>query len=121
MTEVQRESALKRIKKLSLRINRLETMCINFKLSADMAKDVDDIIREYKREIERLVSITEHKHEFVFNFKSGGWNSEWAYTIEEARLQAKEKYGNGLELGPDWTSFRIITHADYQNLISMFH
>jgi hypothetical protein len=63
--------------------------------------------------------------EFLFNFIGGGWNSEWAFTPEEAIAQAITRFGDPrLESTPcrvDIASFRESTPADRYNLLSLFH
>jgi hypothetical protein len=63
--------------------------------------------------------------EFLFNFIGGGWNSEWAFTPEEAIGQAITRFGDPrLESTPcrvDIASFRESTPADRYNLLSLFH
>jgi hypothetical protein len=63
------------------------------------------------------------KLEFLFNFKGGGWNSEIAYTKEDAIEQAVFKYGHPDTqeiLKVDVTTFRVSTPDDRRNLLSLF-
>ena len=57
--------------------------------------------------------------EYLYNFKSGGWNSEYATNIEEAIIQAKKRWSNPDDV--DETSFRVSTNEDYQRCMSLFH
>jgi hypothetical protein len=83
-----------------------------------------EIIAENTTHIQELEKATDKRYEFLFNFKGGGWNSEYAYTIEEAKELAKIKYETPEYTGtcvPDYTTFRVSTPADHQNLMSMFY
>ena len=54
----------------------------------------------------------------------GGWNSEMAFTKEEAIEQAIFKYGHPDTqemLQVDTTTFRVSTTVDHRNLMSMFN
>ena len=85
---------------------------------------LQDIITEYMAEVDRIHAETTVKREFLFNFKSGGWNSEYAFTQEQAIEQAIEKYegpGNFFPSLIDTKTFRVSTPADYSNLLSLFH
>jgi hypothetical protein len=60
------------------------------------------------------------KHEYLFNFIGGGWNSVYAYTIDEAIEYATAFY-NDERCVPDVKSFRVSTESDYRNLLLTFH
>jgi hypothetical protein len=63
--------------------------------------------------------------EFLFNFIGGGWNSEWAFTPEEAITQAITRFGDprlaSTTCRVDIASFRVATTSDHNNLISSFY
>jgi len=63
--------------------------------------------------------------EFLFNFIGGGWNSEWAFTPEEAIAQAIFRFGDprleSTTCRVDIASFRESTPADHNNLLSSFY
>jgi hypothetical protein len=63
--------------------------------------------------------------EFLFNFIGGGWNSEWAFTPEEAITQAIARFGDprleSTTCRVDIASFRKSTPADHNNLLSSFY
>ena len=65
------------------------------------------------------------KVEFLFNFIGGGWNSEWAFTPEEAIAQAITRFGDprlaSTTCRVDIASFRKSTPADRDNLLSLFY
>ena len=85
---------------------------------------LQDIIAEYMAEVDRIHAQTTTKREYLFNFQSGGWNSEYALTEEQAIEQAIAQYGNPdtqHSLRVDTQSFRVSTPTDYSNLLSLFH
>lgn len=61
----------------------------------------------------------------ILNFKNSGWNSEVAFTKEEAIEQAVANYGQPSEdhkvLNIDVNSFRVSTTHDKAGLLSLFH
>ena len=123
MTEAKRKSALERIYTLTERNYHL-TILLNAPCAWPAMDEITTIIGENKKTIQELIKITDKRYEFLFNFKGGGWNSEWAYTIEEAKELAKIKYSGPEYTGtcvPDYTTFRVSTPADHQNLMSMFY
>jgi hypothetical protein len=83
-----------------------------------------EIVAENNTHIQELIKATDKRYEFLFNFTSGGWNSEYAYTLEEAKELASAKYSTEDYKGnciPDMKSFRVSTPADHANLMSMFY
>jgi hypothetical protein len=82
---------------------------------------IQDIIAEYMAEVDRIHAQTTVKREYLYNFKTGGWNSEYALTTEQAIAQAKERFNTNDGLDIDEKSFRVSTPADYQNLLSLFY
>ena len=61
------------------------------------------------------------KQEYLYNFIGGGWNSEYAYNVEEAIHQAKISLGKSSTLKVDETSFRLITKNDYNTCMNSFN
>jgi hypothetical protein len=57
--------------------------------------------------------------EYIYNFKSGGWNSEYASSIEEAISQAKKRWSDPDDV--DENSFRIQTDIEEKLLLSNFY
>ena len=82
---------------------------------------IQDIIAEYMAEVDRIHAQTTVKREYLYNFKSGGWNSEYALTTEQAIAQAKERFNTNDGLDIDEKSFRVSTPTDYQNCLSLFY
>jgi len=121
MTEAKRTAALERIAVLTARNHKLAQALSEDK---EVLSAVFDTITENEKTIQDLIKITDKRYEFLFNFKGGGWNSEWAYTIEEAKSLAAEKYNKPEYTGtcvPDMNTFRVSTPADYKSLLSMFY
>jgi hypothetical protein len=83
---------------------------------------VNTLLKELNTTIKDL---KDNRREYLFNFKGGGWNSEWAFYEEEAIKQAEKKYGaptkSGTICNVDTTTFRVSTPADYRNLMSNFY
>lgn len=124
MTEAKRKSALERIVTLTHRNEELATLIKYSEPSTAMEEILLNIIAENTTQIQELATATDKRYEFLFNFTSGGWNSEYAFTIEEAKRLAAAKYIKEVYKGnciPDMKSFRVSTPADYQNLMSMFY
>jgi hypothetical protein len=57
--------------------------------------------------------------EYIYNFKSGGWNSEYAPSLEEAISQAKKRWSDPDDV--DENSFRIKTDIEEKLLLSNFY
>jgi hypothetical protein len=57
--------------------------------------------------------------EYYYNFKSGGFNSEYATSLEEAIIQAKNRWSDSDDV--DETSFRILTEDEEKNLMNNFY
>ena len=124
MTNSQRQNGLDRITVLANRNSELEMLINRYEPSTIMEDILRDIIAENEKTIQDLIKATDKRYEFLFNFTSGGWNSEYAYTIEEAKELAAAKYSTEDYKGnciPDMKSFRVSTPADHANLMSMFY
>jgi hypothetical protein len=117
MTEAQRQSGLSRISILKNRNINMHAMCNVMELSPIMENEIIEQIAENQEEITQLEKAISARYEFLFNFIGGGWNSEYAHTIEEAQSIAVGKYTNQVDLN----SFRVSTPADYNNLLSLFY
>ena len=123
MTQAQRDLAVRRLESLKLRLNALDGMLATQLSSPFYRTQCDQIYQEAKTEIDALEKQLATKLEFLFNFKGGGWNSEIAFTKEEAIEQAIENYGvpeDGKILNIDITTFRVSTPDDRRNLLSFF-
>ena len=123
MTQAQRDLAMRRLESLKIRLSALDGMLATQLSSPFYRTQCDQIYEEAKTEIDALEKQLSTKLEFIFNFKGGGWNSEVAFTKEEAIEQAIENYGvpeDGKILNIDITSFRVSTPDDRRNLLSLF-
>jgi hypothetical protein len=124
MTHAQRQSALERILVLKNRNSNMHALCNAVEISDVMEKEIIEQMAENQDVINQLEKATSAKYEFLFNFTSGGWNSEYAHTKEEAMELAKAKYSKKDYKGnciPDMKTFRVSTPADYNNLLSLFY
>lgn len=61
------------------------------------------------------------KKQYLYNFISGGWNSEFATTKRKAIAQAKKRWNDSKGLDVDVNSFRISTPNDYNACMSLFY
>ena len=124
MTREQRNKALQRLELLEVRLDGISAITDNG-CPIDMGNILQPIIDETKAELDLLERTLATKWEFLFNFKSGGWNSELAFTREEAIEQAIANYGQPSEdhkvLNIDVTSFRVSTTHDKAGLLSSFY
>jgi hypothetical protein len=123
MTREQRDAAKQRVVALSSRLNAIETLTEN--MSDKGGIEIANIINETKAEIDALAKRIATRIEFLFNFIGGGWNSEWAFTPEEAIAQAITRFGDprleSTTCRVDIASFRKSTAADKDNLLSSFY
>jgi len=123
MTQAQRDLAVRRLESLKLRLNALVGILKTELSSPFYRTECDRIVLETTTEIQSIEKQLATKLEFLFNFKGGGWNSEIAYTKEDAIEQAVFKYGHPDTqeiLKVDVTTFRVSTPDDRRNLLSFF-
>ena len=122
MTREQRDAAKQRVVALSSRLDAIQTLKEN--MSDKGGIEIANIINETKAEIASLERTLATSLEFLFNFKGGGWNSEVAYTKEDAIEQAIFKYGHPdtqEHLRVDVSTFRVSTPSDYKAQLSSFY
>ena len=122
MTREQRDAAKQRVVALSSRLDAIQTLTEN--MSDQGGIEIANIINETTAEIDALTKRIATKWEFLFNFKGGGWNSEVAFTKEDAIEQALFNYGHPdtqLHLRVDTSTFRVSTPTDYKNQLSSFY
>ena len=122
MTREQRDAAKQRVVALSSRLDAIQTLTEN--MSDQGGIEIANIINEIKAEIDALAKQIATKWEFLFNFKGGGWNSEVAFTREDAIEQALFNYGHPDTqeiLKVDTSTFRVSTPSDYKNQLSSFY
>jgi hypothetical protein len=122
MTREQRDAAKQRVVALGRRLDAIQTLTEN--MSDQGGIEIANIINETKAEIDALERTLATSLEFLFNFIGGGWNSEVAYTKEDAIEQAVFKYGHPdtqTHLRVDTSTFRVSTPTDYKNQLSSFY
>ena len=122
MTREQRDAAKQRVVALSSRLDAIQTLTEN--MSDQGGIEIANIINETKAEIDALAKQIATKWEFLFNFKGGGWNSEVAFTREDAIEQALFNYGHPdtqEHLRVDVSTFRVSTPSDYNAQLSSFY
>jgi hypothetical protein len=122
MTRDQREAAKQRLWNLELRLNGINALTEN--MSDKGGAEIASILEETAAEIASIEKTLATKWEFLFNFIGGGWNSEVAFTKEDAIEQALFQYGHPntqTSLRVDVTSFRVSTPTDYKNQMSTFY
>mgnify|MGYP000978011437 CR=1 FL=1 len=122
MTREQREAAKQRLWNLELRLNGINALTEN--MSDKGGTEIASILDETRAEIASIEKQLATKWEFLFNFIGGGWNSEVAFTKEDAIEQALFQYGHPntqTSLRVDVTSFRVSTPTDYKNQMSTFY
>ncbi len=112
MTNLEYNQLSERVEILKTRIAHLELLHSNHEV-------VLLTIDESRGELARIENTLSTKREYLYNFVSGGWNSEYAFTRELAIAQANERWGGAMEADP--TTFRVSTPSDYQNLLSLFY
>ena len=125
MTRDQRNTAKQRLEVLESRLDD----CINALTAIgedgrQLRFTLQPIINETVAEIAAIEKQLATKWEFLFNFIGGGWNSEIAFTEEDAIEQALFKYGHPdtqSSLRVDVSSFRVSTPSDYNAQFSSFY
>ena len=123
MTREQRDAAKQRLEVLESRLDGISALTVNGD-AGEMGFTLQPIINETVAEIAALERTLATKWEFLFNFIGGGWNSEVAFTKEDAIEQALFNYGHPdtqTHLRVDTSTFRVSTPTDYKNQLSSFY
>lgn len=68
-----------------------------------------------------ITEASKNKIEWMYNFEGGGWNTEWAYTKEQAIAQAKERWGDSPNLQVNESSFYPSTPEGMKSALSLFY
>jgi hypothetical protein len=68
-----------------------------------------------------ITAASKNKIEWMYNFEGGGWNTEWAYTKEQAIAQAKERWGDSPSLAVNESSFYPSTPEGMKSALSLFY
>ena len=122
MTKEQRDALKQRVVLLESRLDGIRALTENMSDKGGIA--IMSIIEETKIEIMTLERTLATSLEFLFNFKGGGWNSEVAYTKEDAIEQAIFKYGHPdthAMCQVDVSTFRVSTPSDFDALMRGFY
>lgn len=83
-------------------------------------KDVEIIENEIEINLKKIEFLTSRKS-INYNFKSGGWNSCYAATIEEAIAGEIERWGSRLSHGMDLETFRQGVDSETEALMNNFY
>jgi len=61
--------------------------------------------------------------EYLYYFEEGGWNSEYATSVKQARKQAQERWAHCADLNPQNDSFKPVKGNEdlYKSLLNLFH
>ena len=78
---------------------------------------LQDLAKQFQDQLDYIVK----PKNWNFNFMSGGWNSVFAVTEEEAIKEAKKEYADSETLIPDTNTFRVATESDTRALMSLFY
>jgi hypothetical protein len=70
---------------------------------------------------EAIAKASKNKVEWMYNFIGGGWNTEWAFTREQAIAQARERWSDSPNLKIDESSFYASTPEAIQSALSTFY
>jgi hypothetical protein len=123
MTREQRDAAKQRLELLESRLDGISAITNNG-CPIEMGNILQPIINETVAEITALERTLATSLEFLFNFKGGGWNSEVAYTKEDAIEQALFKYGHPdtqAMCQVDTSTFRVSTPSDFDAQMRGFY
>jgi len=113
MTNSEKAKMQNRLEDLISRVKEIEKLFPGFDNPV-----MDEIHLEFTREAQAIQQKLAEKREYLFNFKGGGWNSEYAHTMEEAVQIAKLQFQGRKGFDIDEKSFRVSTPTDIQNLLS---
>jgi hypothetical protein len=113
MTNAERTKLIERTQTLNIRIHDLTRLLPN--------PSVLDIMNEYADEVNRLDKLIHNKREYMYNFKSGGWNTATGYTVEEAIEQARNRWADNDSLAIDEKSFRESDPESMRAALSLFY
>lgn len=116
MTQNQYEQLEGRAQLLKTRVFNLKDVSGTWMAQETIAVVID----EAREELTRIEKTLSTRREYTYNFEGGGWNSEYAYTVEEAKENAAKRW-EGEKMQPRWDSFRICSEQEMQGLLSLFY
>lgn len=113
MTNAELGKIIDRRNTLYARIDVLSTM--------DSDPTIQAIKLEYAEEMTQLDKVINEKREYMYNFVGGGWNTEYARTVEEAIAQAKARWSDSPNLQIDEKTFRVTNERELRSALSLFY
>ena len=116
MTNTELAKLIDRRNTLYARIDALTT--ISTVIAGPTLKDIK---LEYAEELTRLDKLISEKREYMYNFVGGGWNTEYALTVEEAIKQAKARWGDDPKLQVDEKTFHVTNEKELRSAYSLFY
>ena len=94
---------------------------LNASLRTANAEFVKDIENEIDINLAKIKFLIDNKT-FNYNFKSGGWNSGYGTTIEEAIARELKRWNETLDnTTMDLESFRLANDSETEQLMSLFY
>ena len=108
---------------LSKLINRRNTLYarIDVLSTLDSNPTIQAIKLEYAEEMTQLDKVINEKREYMYNFVGGGWNTEYAQTVEQAVKQAKARWTDSPNLQVDEKSFHVTNERELRSALSLFY
>lgn len=113
MTKAELAKLIDRRNTLTARIDVLSTMDTNPTIQA--------IKLEHAEEMTQLDNLINEKREYMYNFIGGGWNTEYALTMEDAIQQAKARWGDDKRLQVDEKTFHVTNERELRSALSLFY
>lgn len=113
MTNAELAKLIDRRNTLYARIDVLSTMDTNHTIQA--------IKLEYAEEMTQLDNLISEKREYMYNFIGGGWNTEYAHTVEDAIKQARARWGDDNRLQVDEKTFHVTNERELRSALSLFY
>tara|TARA_R110002124_G_scaffold239218_1_gene404436 strand:- start:430 stop:780 length:351 start_codon:yes stop_codon:yes gene_type:complete len=99
----------------------LRTQIKSLKNLLKLDKTQREIIKPIIFEKMKMLKYISGLKSWNFNFEGGGWNSNVAKTKEESYKMALKEYKGSKNCVPSKETFRVATHADTRNLLSLFY
>ena len=110
MTQSEYTKYTERCAVLKERIVELESM--NSKREA-----IALVIEEARAELSRIDDALCTRRVYAYTLEGGEWNTEYAYTVEEAQAMAARRW-DGLSSKPLWDSFMVCSLHDRKRLMA---
>ena len=120
MTNAELNKLIDRRNTLFARIDQLSTLQ-ETSVFCSGNHTIQAIKLEYAEEMTQLDKVINEKREYMYNFVGGGWNTEYARTVEEAIAQAQERWGDDTKLQIDTKSFHVTNERELRSALSLFY